>query len=408
MDTLVSALPQPCSLHVSKCIFPYSPVQRRRAFHECYNCKHASRPVNIELGTSRRITAIISCQLHANGADRRLAAEVVNSWRSFELPPLYSRFPMRFPPHYDESLQEECDAWGLSFMSPSAPAAQAVRQAYLNGRYHLLGAVFYPSCCSRRRLILLTKLTLFTFIIDDIMELTCPTEAAALLRVTLAAWKSGSRSKISTSTAAAAFMTSPCNSTGWPARTEQIVALVERFLREVWEEMCHDMIPAFQALMEGLMLEWLLKEGSDQIHPTAATAYHSTASVDECMASRMSLVGAESFFRLVEYSMDIDIGDQLTSVPVMAELKKHLLRHYIWVNDLLSFRKEFLQDGGQYYSGRGVVGVLIAQAASSSEAVDLQAIINKVWGMIQAEEEIIEHLANEIRARFCPYSIGTL
>ncbi|MCO5600543.1 hypothetical protein L7F22_054657 [Adiantum nelumboides] len=301
---------------------------------------------------------------------------------SIQFPPLQCRFPLTFHPDY-ESVREEGQAWGLSVIGASAPAEQ--HQAFLDGNYHLVGTVFFPNSISRRRLLLLTKLTTFTFIFDDVSELTPPEEAAQLMRATMAILK-GEATLLPPLTAAQSKM----------------AALVWRYKTEVWDEMCKDMSPSFKETIEGTMLTYIQSSWVDQ-----GSEPHRT--VEEYMSYRASAGGLVAYFNIVEYSLGMEMGDKLTTVPLLAQLRKALVNHYLWANDLFSFPKELAQDG-EY--GRGIVGFFIRQAAASAPAavdgfhvtIDLQEIIDKVWQMIQQEELLICGLVEEIKTQFPPAS----
>ncbi|MCO5596611.1 hypothetical protein L7F22_050678 [Adiantum nelumboides] len=305
---------------------------------------------------------------------------------SFELPALHSRFPLRLNP-YAEDLREECESWGLSLLIGSG-ASPTQRQAFLEGRYHLCASLYLPAFRFPHRLALCSKFFAFGFMVDDVMELTPPQEADALLRASIAGWSDAEY-----------------QSQSW--RSSKLATIFQRLKAEVFDGMYREMSPGLRARTERCTLEWFHTVGAEQCSARFQ-------SFEEYMAFREIEIGARVYLCLVEYSLDIDVEElELKYADLfMVQFREAVLKHYILVNDLLSFRKEVIQHAAGGYQ-RGAIGILLAElqqqqaeaasttssSCSSAASGDLQRCIDKVWSMIQEQEVDILRLVKEIKAR---------
>ncbi|MCO5577056.1 hypothetical protein L7F22_030878 [Adiantum nelumboides] len=308
---------------------------------------------------------------------------------SIELPALHCRFPLRLSP-YMEDVREQCESWGLSLLAGSG-ASPAQRQAFLEGRYYLCGSLYFPACRCPDRLALCSKFYAFGFMVDDVMELTPPQEADSLLRASIAGWSNAEH-----------------QSQSW--RSSKLATIFQRFKAEAFDEICKEMSPGLRARTEHRTLEWFRIVGSEQCSARFQ-------SLEEYIPFRTIEIGALVFFCLLEYILDIDVGElELNADPVMQQFREAVLKHLILVNDLLSFRKEVIQHAAAGYQ-RGAIGILLAQQQQQQQAAaamastgssscsnvaagdNLQRCIDKLWSMIQEQEVHIVRLVKEVKAR---------
>ncbi|KAF5515885.1 Presilphiperfolan-8-beta-ol synthase [Colletotrichum siamense] len=90
-----------------------------------------------------------------------------------------------------------------------------------------------------------------------------------------------------------------------------------------------------------------------------------TLTVDEYMNFRRATIGTEPSFALVEYAHGINISQKYLGHPSVRECERVSADLVIFVNDILSYRKD-LEQGGEH----NLILLLRAQGFSEQEAID--------------------------------------
>jgi hypothetical protein len=160
-----------------------------------------------------------------------------------------------------------------------------------------------------------------------------------------------------------------------------------RFLVQTWREMSTRM-------PQGLRARWI-NATEDYMRGTAAEVVARAAGAAlppaDYRAMREDSMGAKIVHLLGEYSIGVDVSDQIADVPkVFDEIHEVAGNHFMYVNDLFSFRKEYC-DGGDFEHNGVYTGVV-------SDGLPLQQSIERLCAKVEESERAYRALEARVLA----------
>lgn len=158
---------------------------------------------------------------------------------------------------------------------------------------------------------------------------------------------------------------------------------------EWWGEICEEMPATQQARFIQIFKDYL--EASLRQVPYREA--RNLPDMKTFQRMRADSLGWYPLAVLIEYALGIELDQEALTHPLLLDLREAVCYHICWVNDIISFKKEYAQ--GDFCN---VVAVLYSErTASGAAAADLQEIVLEVSNMIQHKDEECVRLLSQIK-----------
>ncbi|MCO5597365.1 hypothetical protein L7F22_051441 [Adiantum nelumboides] len=252
---------------------------------------------------------------------------VLNEVHSLEIPPIPCSFPWRNHPDYKE-LTVMSDAWVLSKFTnmpgadgrPSSFAAENL----IKSAFHMQATLPFADGISERMPPII-KMMDWAFVIDNILD--DPSEMGA----------DPDRADHVVDSVLTVFHDTyiyPCPSP-WP-----LVRVLTDTAAEWWAEMCVGMPPKQKARLSQTFCDYL-ETNRLQVIPFRNSRH--LPNVEQYFKLRADSVGWWPCAVLIEHCQGFELDDEALSNPLLMKLQENTVQHIFLVNDITSFKKEYMQ-----------------------------------------------------------------
>ncbi|MCO5597369.1 hypothetical protein L7F22_051445 [Adiantum nelumboides] len=307
---------------------------------------------------------------------------VLNEVHSLEIPPIPCSFPWRNHPDYKE-LTVMSDAWVLSKFTnmpgadgrPSSFAAENL----IKSAFHMQATLPFADGISERMPPII-KMMDWAFVIDNILD--DPSEMGA----------DPDRADHVVDSVLTVFHDTYIypSPSPWP-----LVRVLTDTAAEWWAEMCVGMPPKQKARLSQAFCDYL-ETNRLQVIPFRNSRH--LPNVEQYFKLRADSVGWWPCAVLIEHCQGFELDDEALSNPLLMKLQENTVQHIFLVNDITSFKKEYMQ--GDFCN---IVSILYfmklydRKRDPASPAPTLQGVLLEALQMIKEKDDECVRLMGEIR-----------
>ncbi|MDF5758973.1 terpene synthase family protein [Spongiactinospora sp. TRM90649] len=168
---------------------------------------------------------------------------------------------------------------------------------------------------------------------------------------------------------------------------EERSTFIGRFMASAWRAMCPRMPDGLRDRLAAATNAYVRSTAVE----VEARASGETFTRDEYMAMREGSMAADVVHYLGEYSIDIDMSADMERLPeLFAQVRRVGCAHFAYVNDLLTFRKEYC-DGGDFQHS-------LVYTAVTDDGLTLQQSVDRLCDLIEKTERRYRDLTERILA----------
>ncbi|MCO5560541.1 hypothetical protein L7F22_014156 [Adiantum nelumboides] len=302
--------------------------------------------------------------------------ELLSLPRTITIPPLACSQPLRMHPCYD-SIREQADAWLLSAVKPrSGEEAEKMVQSLFPFVTCATHVDLEESLC-----LVAAKFMAWAFAYEDITD-----DAQEGLGGALAAAK-----KFLEELDRTLLQPDPAMNESRFVVPANVVdrhhaAAVMDVALAWWNEMRSHLSPAYQARFR-CKLRLFTNAAATQV------AWRQARLIPDLytyIAERRCTAGLYPFHTLLESGLGVEFDESILDCPLLTQLRSAVTDHTAWVNDLLSFKKEYVQTGDFC----NIVAVVWQQPSSPGYG-NLQKSVDIVCEMIKQRDQDFAALVTE-------------
>ncbi|MCO5559305.1 hypothetical protein L7F22_012905 [Adiantum nelumboides] len=318
-------------------------------------------------------TARSSCSCTLQPVER-ISTELLTLPRTITIPPLACSQPLRMHPCYD-SIREQADAWLVSAAKPrSGEEAEKLVQSLFPFITCTTHVDLEESLC-----LVAAKFMAWAFAYDDITD-----DAQEGLGGTLPAAEKFLKD------VHRALAQPPMNGSGLAAHADaperyRAAANIDVGLAW-WNELRNHLSPAYQARF-CYTLRLFTTGAATQIGWRQASLIPDLYTY---IAERRCTAGLYPFHTLLESGLGVEFDESILDCPLLTQLRRTATDHVAWVNDLISFKREYVQTGDFCN-----ILAVIWQQPSSPGYGNLQRSVDIVCEMIKQRDQDFATLVAE-------------
>nr|QOJ43463.1 MTPSL [Adiantum capillus-veneris] len=322
--------------------------------------------------------AASSADMAANESSPRLLSQV----HKLIIPPIPCSFPWKNHPDYKQ-LTVMSDAWVLAQFSnmhgahgrPSSFSADHL----INSAFHQVATLAFSNGLSPRMPPIIKMMDWF-FMIDNILD--DPQEMGADL----------ARADHLVDNVLTVFLGTYQHPSSSPSAP--LVSIITECAAEWWAEMCQGMPPKLKARLSKAFCDYL--EANRQQVPFRNSRH--LPDVETYLKIRADSIGWRPCAVVIEHAQAFELDDEALSHPLLIALHEATVQHITLVNDITSFKKEYMQ--GDFCN---MVFILYFKKLYDSERVEagrpeptLQGAVLEVVKMIKERDDECVRLMREI------------